>query len=58
LTLQAIFGILFGRIAKIKGQDDLKIVVCPQCKRETELVAYQDMFDQWQGDMRNKDGER
>jgi hypothetical protein len=33
-------------------------VTCPKCKRETELDTYQDMFDQWMGDIRNKDGER
>ena len=47
-----------GGKANIKKQDDLKIVVCPNCNRETELVAYQDIFDQWLGDIRNKDGER
>ena len=47
-----------GGIANIKEQDDLKIVVCPKCKRETELDMYQDTFDQWMGDIRNKDGER
>ena len=52
-----IICIFCGRIAKIKEQDDLKIVVCPKCKRETELGTYQDIFDQWLGDVRNKDGE-
>ena len=47
-----------GGIEKIKEQDDLKIVSCPECKRETELDKYQDMFDLWLGDIRNKDGER
>jgi phage FluMu protein Com len=55
---ERIICIFCGRIAKIKEQDHLKIVVCPKCKRETELVAYQDIFDQWLGDIRNKDGER
>ena len=53
-----IICIFCGRSAKIKEQDDLKIVVCPKCKRETELDAYQGIFDQWLGDIRNKDGER
>lgn len=55
---EKIICIFCGRIAKIKEQDDLKIVVCPKCKRETELDTYQDIFDQWLGDVRNKDGER
>ncbi len=53
-----IICIFCGRIAKIKTQGDLKIVVCPKCKRETEMDTYQDIFDQWLGDVRNKDGER
>ena len=47
-----------GGKAKIKEQNDLKIVVCPKCKRETELETYQDLLDVWMGDIRTKDGER
>jgi len=47
-----------GSKADIKEQGDLKIVICPQCKRVTELDEYQDMFDVWMGDIRTKDGER
>ena len=46
-----------GGKANISEQDDLKIVVCPKCKRETELETYQELFDVWMGDIRNKDGE-
>jgi phage FluMu protein Com len=53
-----IICIFCGRIAKIKEQGDLKIVICPKCKRETEMDTYQDIFDQWLGDVRTKDGER
>jgi hypothetical protein len=53
-----IICIFCGRIAKIKKEGDLIIVVCPKCKRETELVEYKEIFDQWLGDIRNKDGER
>jgi hypothetical protein len=53
-----IICIFCGAIAKIKEQDDLIIVSCPQCKRETELDEYQTIFDKWLGDIRNKDGER
>jgi phage FluMu protein Com len=53
-----IICIFCGRIAKIKEQGDLKIVICPKCKRETEMDTYQDIFDQWLGDIRNKDGKR
>ncbi len=47
-----------GAKADIKEQDGQVFVACPQCKRETELDKYQDMFDVWLGDIRNKDGER
>jgi hypothetical protein len=53
-----IICIFCGAIANIKEQDDLIIVSCPQCKRETELDEYQDIFDTWLGDIRNKDGKR
>jgi hypothetical protein len=55
---EKIICIFCGRIAKIKEQGDLKIVICPNCKRETEMDTYQDIFDQWLGDVRNKDGKR
>ena len=47
-----------GGKANIKERDTKQVVSCPRCKRETELVEYQDMFDVWMGDIRNKDGER
>jgi phage FluMu protein Com len=47
-----------GGKADIKVQGDLKVVICPQCKRKTELDEYQDKFDVWLGDIRTKDGER
>ena len=55
---ERIICIFCGAIARIKEQKDLKVVFCPQCKRETELDEYQDTFDQWLGDIRNKDGKR
>jgi len=55
---EKIICIFCGRIAKIKEQDDMKIVVCPMCNRETELNTYQDIFDRWLGDIRDKDVER
>lgn len=55
---EKIVCIFCGGKANVKKQDDLKIVACPQCKRETELDEYQDIFDKWLGDIRNKDGKR
>ena len=55
---EKIICIFCGRIAKIRKQDDLIIVSFPKCKRETELDEYQVIFDQWLGDIRNKDVER
>ncbi len=53
-----IICIFCGAIAKVKEQDDLIIVFCPRCKRETEVDEYQEIFNQWLGDVRNKDGKR
>lgn len=55
---KTIICIFCGAIAKVKEQGNLIIVSCPQCKRETEVDEYKDIFDQWLGDIRNKDGER
>ena len=54
MARDSIICIFCGKIAKIMEQDDLGIVVCPKCKRETELVAYQDIFDEWLGDVRKE----
>jgi hypothetical protein len=55
---EKIVCIFCGGIARINDKDDTKVVTCPKCKRETELDEYQDIFDVWMGDIRNKDGER
>jgi hypothetical protein len=55
---EKIICIFCGAIAKVKEQDNLIIVSCPQCKRETEVDEYQEIFNQWLGDVRNKGGER
>ena len=56
MNREKIICIFCGAIAKVKEQDKLIIVSCPRCKRETEVDEYQDIFDQWLGDIRNKDG--
>jgi len=58
MNREKIICIFCGAIAKVKEQDKLIIVSCPRCKRETEVDEYQDIFDQWLGDIRNKDGVR
>ena len=55
---KTIICIYCGAIAMVKEQDNLIIVSCPRCKRETEVDEYKDIFDQWLGDIRNKDGNR
>jgi hypothetical protein len=47
--------IFCGGRANIRKQNELKIVSCPFCKRETELYTYQDMFDKWVDEIRKED---
>lgn len=47
--------IFCGGRADIKEKDNLKIVSCPKCKRETDLETYQDIFDRWMGDIRDNE---
>lgn len=47
MTTKKIVCIFCGNFASVKVQNDLKVVVCPNCKRETELDTYQEMFDRW-----------
>lgn len=54
---ETIICIFCGAIAKVKEKGDMMIVSCPRCKRETEVDEYQKIFNQWLGDIRNKDGE-
>jgi hypothetical protein len=44
-----------GGKANIKEQGGLNVVSCPQCKRETELDIYQELFDVWMGDIRKEE---
>ena len=55
---ETIICIFCGRIAKIEKRGDLEIVACPKCKRETELGEYQEIFDQWLGDIRDRDSDK
>jgi nucleoid DNA-binding protein len=54
-TDRKIVCIFCGGLADIKKQNDLMVVSCPKCKRETELDTYQDIFDNWMGDIRTED---
>ena len=49
---ESIICIFCGGTAKFKEQNNQEIVSCPECKRETELDMYQEMFDLWLGDIR------
>ena len=49
---ESIICIFCGGTATIKTLEDREVVSCPKCKRETEMDAYQDMFDLWLGDIR------
>jgi hypothetical protein len=51
-TDRKIVCIFCGGIANIKDQNNLIVVSCPKCKRETALDTYQDIFDKWMGDIR------
>ena len=47
--------IFCGNFASVKVQNGLKLVVCSNCKRETELDTYQEMFDRWVNEIRKED---
>ena len=50
-----IICIFCGKQADIVNEDDLTMVSCSHCKRKTERDDYQEMFDQWMGDIRKED---
>jgi hypothetical protein len=45
--------IFCGNAADIVKEGKLIVIACSHCKRETELDAYKDMFQQWIDDIRN-----
>ena len=51
---ESIICIFCGGTANIKEQNNQEVVSCPTCKRDTELVTYQDLFDLWLGDIRKE----
>ena len=55
VTTKKVRCIFCGNLASIKNQNHLKVVVCPSCKRETELDTYQEMFDRWIDEIRKED---
>ena len=55
VTTKKVRCIFCGSLASIKSQNDLKVVVCPSCKRETELDTYQEMFDRWVDEIRKEE---
>jgi len=55
VTTKKIRCIFCGNLASIRTQNNLKVVSCPSCKRETELDTYQDMFECWIDEIRQED---
>lgn len=55
MTNKKIVCLFCGSFALIQKRNDLKVVVCSNCKRQTELDTYQDMFDRWVDEIRNED---
>jgi len=51
---ESIICIFCGGISNIKEQNNQEVVSCPRCKRDTEMVLYQEMFDVWLGDIRDE----
>jgi hypothetical protein len=52
METEKIVCIFCGGRAIFKEKNKLKVVYCPDCKRETDLDTYQNMFDKWMGDVR------
>ncbi len=55
VTTKKIVCIFCGSFASVRIQNDLKIVTCSYCNRETELGTYQDMFDRWVDEIRKEE---
>ena len=55
MTTKKFRCIFCGSWASVKKQNRMKVVVCPSCKRETELDTYQDMFDRWVDQIRKEE---
>jgi len=51
---EKIICIFCGKQADIENQEDLTIVTCSHCKRETDLNKYENIFDQWLSDIRKE----
>ena len=50
----SIICIFCGKKAEIVNKQNHTTVKCSHCKRETKLTNYQEMFDQWIGDIRKE----
>ncbi len=55
MGIDRIICLFCGNFTNIKRHDDMKVVSCPHCKRETELDTYQDMFNKWIDEIRKED---
>ena len=54
VTNKKIVCIFCGSFAFVTKQNDLKIVSCPHCGRDTELDTYQEMFGKWIDEIRKE----
>lgn len=51
---EQIICIFCGKQADVAEKGQSTMVICKHCKRETEVDEYQEIFNQWLGDIRKE----